>query len=719
MVQVRDVMGPGSALSRALGGYEAREGQLRMATAVESALASEHPLFVEAGTGTGKTLAYLIPAALSGKKVVISTGTRALQDQIVGKDLPLVAQVLAPHGIRFRSAMMKGLSNYLCKRRFEELRQTDADRFVLDTDLVHIERWVPTSPTGDRVELSMLPDDSRAWYAVQSSTDTRIGKGCAYNDTCFVTQMKREAEEADLVIVNHHLFFADLALRRGLGRGPGGRRPDMASVIPAYDAVIFDEAHQLEDVATTFFGIRASSARIDALVRDAYRTLAAAGRGEARGMLDRIEHASDAFFRALVKRAGTGAAETRRPLAHADLDGPTYELFGKLLAHVDALATYADAFAREGEPIALIARRAADLKRDLTQIVEGARAAGGKRNSADDPRARFTEEGGAASRARFTEEEAHSSHAPFSDEQDPDALDEEPDDEEPPMNVAWVEARDKSVVIGSSPVHVGGTLRGALFDRVSAVVCTSATLATAGGFHFAKARLGATANAQELIVASPFDYAARAGFYVAKDLPDPSQPGFEAAAAERILELVEMTKGGAFVLATSNRAMRNLCAILRSRLREPVLLQGEAPKHLLLERFRQLGNAVLVATMSFWEGVDVPGHALRLVILDKIPFAVPTDPLVASRSAEVERQGGNPFAQYSVPAAAILLKQGFGRLLRTRKDGGVIALLDRRATTRGYGRMLLASLPPAKRLGNMDDVRAFWRELGLDLGTLV
>ena len=699
MVHVRDVMGPGSALSRALGGYEAREGQLLMAEAVETALEAEHPLFVEAGTGTGKTLAYLIPAALSGKKVVISTGTRALQDQIVNKDLPLVAQVLAPHGVRFRSAMMKGLSNYLCKRRFEELRHTDADRFVLDTDLVHIERWVPSSRTGDRVELSMLPDDSRAWYAVQSSTDTRIGKGCAYNDTCFVTQMKREAEEADVVVVNHHLFFADLALRRGLSRGPGGRRPDMASVIPAYDAVIFDEAHQLEDVATTFFGVRASSARVDALIRDAYRTLTAAGRGDARGMLDRIERASEGFFRALVRRATSAAGpDARRPLTYGDLDGATYELFQKLVSAVDALATYADLYARE-EAIALIARRAADLKRDLTQIVEGARAAG-----------------------QVKDELGGGEDAPPELEYEP-GYEPEPEEKEAPrdehLTVAWVEARDKSVVIGSSPVHVGGTLRGALFDRVSAVVCTSATLATSGGFHFAKARLGATPDTRELVVASPFDFASRAGFYVARDLPDPSQPGFEAAAAERIIELVEMTKGGAFVLATSNRAMRNLCGILRGRLREPVLLQGEAPKHLLLSRFRELGNAVLVATMSFWEGVDVPGHALRLVILDKIPFAVPTDPLVASRSAEVERQGGNPFSQYSVPAAAILLKQGFGRLLRTRKDGGIIALLDRRASTKGYGRMLLSSLPPAKRLGNMDDVRAFWRELALDLGPLV
>lgn len=659
-----------SPLQRSLGGYEVREGQLAMAEAVEAAFEHERSLFVEAGTGTGKTLAYLIPAILSGKKVIVSTATRALQDQIFEKDVPLVAEVLGGYGVRFRASLMKGLSNYLCKRRFAELRRDDGARFGVDRDLARIERWALETESGDRVELPMLPDDSRGWRDVQSSTETRIGKTCPHHEACFVTRMKRDAEESELVIVNHHLFFADLALRRGSDR----RRQDMASVLPPYDAVIFDEAHQLEEIATLFFGVRASSARVESLLRDAERAFVATGlsagdglgasrpRGpDARPLLDRARDAGQRFFSSLAP-PGRGP-EAKRTLAAADLEGENGARYERLVASVHELAAYAEREAPD-EAVALIARRAADLEDDLRAIVEGARAP--------------------------------------SEAEDADA---------PPEAVAWVESREKSVSLGASPVHVGHVLGEALFGRVATVVCTSATLATNESFHFAKARLGAPADVEELIVGSPFAFEARAGFYVARDLPEPTSAEFEARAAERALELIEVTGGGAFVLSTSNRAMRALHAALARRTKLPLFLQGEAPKNVLLARFRAARDAVLVATMSFWEGVDVPGQALRLVILDKIPFAVPTDPLVAARSAEVERQGGNAFAQYSVPSAAILLKQGFGRLVRTRQDSGLVALLDRRAVTRGYGRMLLASLPPAKRLGSMDEVRAFWEEL--------
>jgi ATP-dependent DNA helicase DinG len=283
--------------------------------------------------------------------------------------------------------------------------------------------------------------------------------------------------------------------------------------------------------------------------------------------------------------------------------------------------------------------------------------------------------------------------------------------------VTWIDARDRSVSLGASPVDLAPVLRERLFERVGSVVCTSATLATtthAGpSFHFAKGRLGSHADAEELVVASPFDFASRAAFYVADDLPEPSAPGFEHACAARARELAEITGGGAFVLCTSNRAMR---AIYHSLASTPgkhghVLVQGEAPKHVLLDRFRAAGDAILVATMSFWEGVDVPGSALRLVVIDKIPFAVPTEPVVAARSAKIEAEGGNPFTQYAVPAAAITLKQGFGRLIRTRQDAGIVALLDRRAAKRGYGRALLDSLPPARRVKSLDDARDFWQSL--------
>ena len=288
------------------------------------------------------------------------------------------------------------------------------------------------------------------------------------------------------------------------------------------------------------------------------------------------------------------------------------------------------------------------------------------------------------------------------------------DDGEVSDAVRWIDVRARSVSIGASPVDVGATLRSRLFDRVATVVCTSATLATgsAGGaeasFHFARARLGAPPQTEELVVDSPFDFAARAGLYLPDDLPEPSDPSFEVAAADRIAELVAMTGGGAFVLCTSTRAMKSLSARLRGRVAGPLMVQGERPKHLLLSRFRSSGHAVLVATMSFWEGVDVPGWALRLVVLDKIPFAPPHDPVVAARCAALDREGGNGFTQYSVPSAAMTLKQGFGRLIRTQKDAGLVAILDRRIIKRGYGRALLAGLPPARRMRKTDEVRAFW-----------
>ena len=693
-MRVREVMGPGRILSRAsiwdspqVGTYEERPGQLAMAEAVEDALTEERPLFVEAGTGTGKTLAYLVPAVLSGKKVVISTATRALQEQIFVKDLPLVAEVLGGHGIRFRSAMMKGLSNYLCKRRFNELRSSEEGaRLGYDGDLLAIEHWSRDTETGDRAELVKLPEDAEAWRRVASSTETRIGAECKYFRECFVTAMRREAEQAEIIVVNHHLFCADLALRKGRGEG------DYGSVIPAYDAVVFDEAHQLEDVATNFFGVRASTARIEALTRDARRSFVKAT-PEAKTLLELVDEASMMFFDALARSAsartsappsfrgrdvaaGLERVSDRRSLKKDDFSGTTFERYAKLDACLEALAGHADAHAMD-ESIALVARRTRDLRKDLDRIVRGSEEA-----------------------SQRAEDDEHTQDLPRRLE-----------------SVAWLEMRERSVVIGASPVDLAPTLRKALFDRVPTVICTSATLATsakaARAFEFTKARLGAPDDAKEMVVASPFDFARRSALYLPGDLPEPNEPGYDRACADRIAELVDITRGGAFVLCTSNRAMRSLHASVAAHVgtRHEVLLQGSAPKHLLLSKFRAKNDAVLVATMSFWEGVDVPGDALRLVILDKIPFAVPTDPVVAARSAELEREGRNAFSEYAIPTAALTLKQGFGRLLRTEKDAGIVAILDRRLTSKGYGKALLAALPPARRVTTLDEVRAFWSEI--------
>jgi ATP-dependent DNA helicase DinG len=635
-----------------------------MAEAVEEALRDERPLFVEAGTGTGKTLAYLVPAILSGKKVVVSTATRALEEQIFAKDVPIVRSILAPLGIEFQAALMKGLSNYVCKRRLAELLGSEAAaRIGGNGDLSRLVEWAKTTASGDRAELDSLAEDAPAWRDVQSSSDTRIGAACDHFDECFVTKMRKDAEDAQLVVVNHHLFFADLALRRGRGG-------EYASAIPPYDVVVFDEAHQIEEIATEFFGVRVSSSRVDAIVRDARRALVAAklltvlGTGEAKAILDGVTSASTRFFMALGSRANHAAGEARRILAERDLEGDVRAAHVALDGILEGLWAYALANDRN-EAVGVIARRARELRTDLRAVLSG----------------------------RFTSAEGEVS-----------------------AHVAWLDLRERSVAIGASPVELGPTLREALFDRVPGVVCTSATLATgtdgaAPSFHFARARLGAPPHTRDLVVPSPFDIPARAALYLPRDLPEPSDPAFEPAALERIVELVQVTAGGAFLLCTSTRAMKSFHRALRGRLTQPLFVQGEAPKHLLLSRFRALGHAVLVATMSFWEGVDVPGHALRLVILDKIPFAVPSEPVVAARCAQIEREGGNPFAEYTVPLAAITLKQGFGRLLRSKKDAGIVALLDRRAVTKGYGKRLLASLPPATRMHSLEEVAAFWRRV--------
>ena len=345
-------------------------------------------------------------------------------------------------------------------------------------------------------------------------------------------------------------------------------------------------------------------------------------------------------------------------LSSADLGPSVLAAYAALDVRIQALEAVARA--RAEEPLQMVARRAGDLREELRGIVTGAHAM-----------------------------------------EDGEIVD----------VVRWIDVRSRSVSIGASPVDVGATLRARLFDRVPSVICTSATLATAGGFHFAKTRLGAPPDTGELVVSSPFDFASRAALYLPNDLPEPADVAFDEAAAERIAELVRMTEGGAFVLCTSTRAMKSLHALLRPRLAGPLLLQGEQPKHMLLSRFRASGCAILVATMSFWEGVDVPGWALRLVVLDKIPFAPPTDPVVAARCARLDREGGNGFTQYSVPSAAMTLKQGFGRLIRTQRDAGIVAILDRRIQRRGYGHMLLASLPPAVRVRGLGELRAFWASI--------
>ncbi len=668
MLSAAELLGPDGPLARSLPAYEARPAQLEMARAVENALASDRVLICEAGTGTGKSLAYLVPALLSGKKVIVSTATRALEEQIFWKDLPLIERAL---GVPVKAALMKGISNYLCRRRLAEFRASEESiRPRHARSLTLLDEWLSETESGDLAELAGIREDDPLRREVNSSSDTRIGAGCAYFNECFVTNMRREAEQAQLVVVNHHLFFADLALRG----------PHPARVIPDYDAVIFDEAHQLEDIATAFFGMRVSRARIERLLGDAERALVSAGAGDPlfasskSPILANARVAAEGLWSELGKR-GRGE-DARFTLERDAWAGPLQERYHALDDALDALRAAADAAAGRVTLGPAGAKRTPATALEALEVVE--------------------------TRAELLREELAAIVAGA------------------PGRITWFDMAGKGAALSSTPVDLSHVFRARIFESVPSVVLTSATLSIAPSktnpdaspFAFFRSRIGLSGDAvpvTELVLESPFDFARNALLYTPKDLPPPGHPAFVDTAGERIAELIEITQGGCFVLTTSLRSMNALYAMLARRLPgRRLFVQGAAPKAALISAFRAAGDAVLVATMSFWEGVDVPGRALRLVVLEKIPFLVPTDPVVQARSQELERAGENPFLRLHVPAAAITLKQGFGRLIRTRDDAGIVALLDPRVHQKGYGSRLLAALPPAGRTTELSEVRQFW-----------
>jgi ATP-dependent DNA helicase DinG len=632
---LRAILGPGGALARTLPGYEHRPQQLVMAQEIGRALTEEHPLLVEAGTGTGKTLAYLIPAVLSGKKVVVSTGTRTLQEQLYGKDVPLLRQA----GVACEAAVLKGISNYVCRRRFAEIGMTE------DPDLVRITAWARRTEVGDRAELAGVAEDAPAWRLVTTGPEARLGPKCPYFEPCFVTQARRAAHKAQIVVVNHHLFFADLALRAAY---PG------AQVLPPYDAVIFDEAHQIEDVATEHFGITVSTLRVLALVRDAKKALADATDVSSPRLIDNLEARADELFALLRDRlAKDSAGVDVRKLAPADLFAePRRERWFRLDAALEELAAHAHrrASSEEKEDAAAVGRRASALRNDLATLAE-----------------------------RHGHEHVH-----------------------------WAETRGRTLLLHASPVDIAPLFARHVTEAVTTVL-TSATLSVGGSFSFLRGRLGLGDDlTQELSVESPFDYTQQALLYLPRDLPAPQDPAFGDAVVARTLELLTLTQGRAFVLFTSHRALRHAAEVLRAQLPYPLLVQGENAKAALLASFQATVGSVLLATSSFWEGVDIPGEALSLVVLAKLPFATPDDPLTQARVTRLEEDGHDPFADYHLPRAALALKQGFGRLIRRRDDRGIVAILDHRIVTRSYGRVFLESLPPAPRTSSLEQVRRWW-----------
>ena len=646
-----DLLAPGGGLERAIPHYEDRAEQRVMSAAVERALADERPLIVEAGTGTGKTLAYLIPALQSGKRVIVSTGTRALQDQIARHDVPLLRTII---GRPFAAVVLKGVGNYLCRRKLAEI----VARKPTDGTLQAITSWSAETATGDRAELDWLAEDAPVWADVTTTPDARIGPRCPYFERCFVTQARRLAEQAQLVLVNHHLYFADRVLRAAHSG---------ARVLPDHDAVVFDEAHQLEDVATEHFGAKVSTHALATLIRDAHLAMASMPLWTGRASVDvlqTVERAGLKLFSLVRSALAVPSGDTRVPLPsglfdRADRQTAWFELD-------TALEEAARAAEAEGEP--------------------------SPDDEPDDPatgsRAALT---GIARRAR----ELRDALATIAEQRQK-------------SHVYWGEVRSTGTALTASPIDVADLMRRHVVRSGPTPIFTSATLTAAGDFQYTRKTLGLEEETvDELVVSSPFDYERQAMLYVPRDLP-PAGDGFSDDAAARTRELLAITGGRAFLLFTSYRALQEAATKLKD-LPYPRMVQGDAPRATLIDRFRSTPSAVLFGTSSFWEGVDVPGDALSLVVIDKLPFAPHTDPLIAARMQAVAEAGGDPFAAIQLPAAAISLKQGFGRLIRRRDDRGIVAILDGRIVTRTYGRVFVETLPTGlPRTSAIEQVRRWW-----------
>jgi len=652
---------PAGVLSQTHPAYEFRRGQLQMAQAVEQALGEKRHLIVEAGTGTGKTLAYLVPVIRSGKRIIISTGTKNLQEQLFYKDVPFLEHALAQgqsSGLRLSVCYMKGRNNYLCRKKLYDL----TDQPVL-SGLEEIEQyraisaWEKATSTGDRAELAELPEASLLWHKLDARAEACLGQKCSQWERCFITEMRRRAMESDIIIVNHHLFFADLAIKLQADGAPD------AGILPAAAAVIFDEAHELEDVAGNYFGISVSNLRIEELARDVESALQQnrmLSPGVS-GAIGALRERSQFFFSLLPPGDGRFAFETRREFLEEN--GDEYLSLNQALTR---LSGELEAVPQKPEEIFSFVRRAQEIQVQLEFALE----------SEDRNTVFWIERRGGRNRAPSSQRPAERSGR-------------------------------QNVFLQATPIDVGPILRECLWSKVECAVLTSATLAVGGAFAYIRERLGLE-HARESVLASHFDYESQALLYVPPDLPDPRTPQFAAKAAGRIRQLLTITRGRAFVLFTSYAQMNDIYQRLLGEVEFPMLRQGDAPKSALLDEFRLTPNAVLFATSSFWQGVDVQGEQLSCVIIDRLPFAVPTDPVVAARVKAIDAQGGNAFFQYQVPAAVITLKQGFGRLIRSLHDRGLLVLLDNRVLKKQYGKVFLESLPNYKKTTEMRLVEQFF-----------